>query len=186
MRILAALRAHGPMTATALARRLDLNSGATSYHLRQLATYGFIVEAAELGNRRDRFWRADSAQESPADGGTAEAPREGSSAGGVSGGDAAEDRVAGLQSSLLGQAGAAQTAVEGYLELAPPWREVTTFAAHELSLTPAQAATLLARLESVILEAAEEAQRDSDESSAGRATDPRPFVVQLQAYVRPE
>ncbi len=185
MRILAALRAHGPMTATALARRLDLNSGATSYHLRQLATYGFIVEAAELGNRRDRFWRADSAQESPADGGAAEAPREGSSAGGVSGG-AAEDRVAGLQASLLGQAGAAQTAVEGYLELAPPWRDVTTFAAHELSLTPAQAATLLARLESVILEATEEAQGGPGESSAGHATDPRPFVVQLQAYVRPE
>ena len=47
-----------PSTATRLADRLDLNSGATSYHLRQLAAAGLIAEAAELGNKRDRWWQA--------------------------------------------------------------------------------------------------------------------------------
>src|SRR5690606_19778936 len=37
MRMLAMLRIDGPATATALAERMGLNSGATSYHLRQLA-----------------------------------------------------------------------------------------------------------------------------------------------------
>ena len=39
LRILGLLRADGPATATALAQRLGLNSGATSYHLRQLAAH---------------------------------------------------------------------------------------------------------------------------------------------------
>ena len=47
-----------PATATTLATRLGLNTGATSYHLRQLAQHGFIVEDAERGNARDRWWRA--------------------------------------------------------------------------------------------------------------------------------
>ena len=52
------LRRGGPSTATRLAERLGLNSGATSYHLRQLAAAGLIAEAADLGNKRDRWWQA--------------------------------------------------------------------------------------------------------------------------------
>ncbi|WP_428995029.1 helix-turn-helix domain-containing protein [Kribbella qitaiheensis] len=36
-RMLGLLRVHGPATATTLAERLGVNTGATSYHLRQLA-----------------------------------------------------------------------------------------------------------------------------------------------------
>lgn len=56
--LLAALRNKGPATASALATELDTNSGATSYHLRQLAEAGLVVEDTERGNRRDRWWKA--------------------------------------------------------------------------------------------------------------------------------
>jgi len=47
----------GPATASQLAEALGESSGATSYHLRQLARHGFIEEDAERGNHRDRYWR---------------------------------------------------------------------------------------------------------------------------------
>jgi DNA-binding transcriptional ArsR family regulator len=52
------LRRFGPATATTLAQRLGINTGATSYHLRQLAAYGLIVEDEAQGNARDRWWKA--------------------------------------------------------------------------------------------------------------------------------
>jgi DNA-binding transcriptional ArsR family regulator len=58
VRLLGLLRLDGPATASSLAARVRTNSGATSYHLRQLAEHGFVVEASELGNRRERWWRA--------------------------------------------------------------------------------------------------------------------------------
>ena len=57
-RLLSLLRREGPATATALAQRLGTNSGQTSYHLRQLAEVGMVVEDTERGNGRDRWWRA--------------------------------------------------------------------------------------------------------------------------------
>ena len=41
-----------------LAERLGTNSGATSYHLRQLAEVGFVVDDDTRGNGRERWWRA--------------------------------------------------------------------------------------------------------------------------------
>ncbi len=58
VQILGLLRTHGPATASGLAARLGLSSGALSYHLRQLERFGFIAEDAEAGDRRDRWWRA--------------------------------------------------------------------------------------------------------------------------------
>src|SRR3954471_13650256 len=58
VRMLGLLRVDGPATATTLAARLGLNTGATSYHLRQLEKHGFVVEDAERGNGRARWWRA--------------------------------------------------------------------------------------------------------------------------------
>jgi DNA-binding transcriptional ArsR family regulator len=58
VRALGWLRRHGPATATQLAEHLGQSSGATSYHLRQLATYGFVVEVPERGNGRERWWQA--------------------------------------------------------------------------------------------------------------------------------
>jgi DNA-binding transcriptional ArsR family regulator len=57
-RILTILRKDGPSTSSLLARALGLNSGATSYHLRQLADAGLITDDDSRGNRRDRWWKA--------------------------------------------------------------------------------------------------------------------------------
>jgi DNA-binding transcriptional ArsR family regulator len=56
-RLLSALRAGGPATATFLASRLETNTGATSYHLRKLASVGLVEETGE-GRGRERWWRA--------------------------------------------------------------------------------------------------------------------------------
>lgn len=56
-RLLARLRVHGPATATELAHALETNTGATSYHLRILATAGHIHDTDTGGGRR-RVWAA--------------------------------------------------------------------------------------------------------------------------------
>lgn len=56
LRLLDLLRFEGPSTATLLAARLDESTGATSYHLRQLARFGYIEDAGG-GRGRERRWR---------------------------------------------------------------------------------------------------------------------------------
>jgi DNA-binding transcriptional ArsR family regulator len=57
VRMLDALVADGPATASQLADRFGENTGATSYHLRQLARHGFIEEDTERGQGRQRWWK---------------------------------------------------------------------------------------------------------------------------------
>lgn len=57
-KLLALLRYEGPATASQLGRRLGESSGSASYHLRQLARYGFVEEDPDQPNRRDKRWRA--------------------------------------------------------------------------------------------------------------------------------
>ncbi|MBP2471282.1 DNA-binding transcriptional ArsR family regulator [Crossiella equi] len=55
----------GPATVSALAKRIDTDPGLVSYHLRELAKGGYIVEAPELArDRRERWWRASAEQQS--------------------------------------------------------------------------------------------------------------------------
>ncbi|SDK68230.1 ArsR/SmtB family transcription factor [Streptomyces indicus] len=58
MQLLDALRRFGPATASQLADRLGESSGATSYHLRQLAAHGFVEDDPERNKGRERWWRA--------------------------------------------------------------------------------------------------------------------------------
>ncbi|RDG37595.1 ArsR/SmtB family transcription factor [Streptomyces corynorhini] len=58
MRLLASLRHDGPATASQLAARLHESSGATSYHLRQLAAHGFVADDPDRGTGRERWWKA--------------------------------------------------------------------------------------------------------------------------------
>ncbi|WJV45770.1 helix-turn-helix domain-containing protein [Streptomyces flavofungini] len=55
--ILQHLTVHGPATSATLARALGLNTGATSYHLRELERYGFVEETPGPGHGRERWWR---------------------------------------------------------------------------------------------------------------------------------
>ena len=55
--ILQRLSVHGPATSASLARDLGWNTGATSYHLRELARYGLVEELPERAHGRERWWR---------------------------------------------------------------------------------------------------------------------------------
>lgn len=57
-KLLKELRLHGASTSTRLAERIGTNTGATSYHLRQLGEAGLVEEDETLGNQRERWWRA--------------------------------------------------------------------------------------------------------------------------------
>ena len=143
MRILGLLRTLGPATASQVARRLDLNSGATSYHLRQLATHGFVEEAAELGNRRERWWRASSQMTSV---------RVDESAGDE--GRDAEDAFHHLAvTSVIGRLQAASTRRSSEDER---WRRVTSVSDLQVPVTAEQAKEIQSRFEALIWQVLEE------------------------------
>jgi predicted ArsR family transcriptional regulator len=52
------LQADGPATATECARIAGVTPSAASYHLRQLARYGFVGPAPSRGDRRERIWQS--------------------------------------------------------------------------------------------------------------------------------
>lgn len=56
VQILDTLSQYGPATASGLADRLGESSGATSYHLRQLARHDFVREVEGRGSARERWW----------------------------------------------------------------------------------------------------------------------------------
>lgn len=56
LRILDAVGLHGPLTATEVAERVGESPANCSWHLRQLARYGFVTEAGG-GTGRQRPWR---------------------------------------------------------------------------------------------------------------------------------
>lgn len=58
MQLLGKLRLDGPATASELGRHLGESSGSTSYHLRQLERFGFVIEDEEQPSKRERRWRA--------------------------------------------------------------------------------------------------------------------------------
>lgn len=58
IQLLKSLRHDGPATASQLAERLGESSGATSYHLRQLAAHGFVEDDPGRGKGRERWWKA--------------------------------------------------------------------------------------------------------------------------------
>lgn len=159
LRMLGLLRTEGPATATTLAQRLDLNTGATSYHLRQLAQHGFISEDTERGNARDRWWRAahDSTRTDFRDQGESD-----------------EDVEAYLSAVALLYGDRLRAAVAETRFLPEEWRSVGTLSDWELALTPAQADALVRTLSTLIDETAE-----SHEAGAA------PFVINLNAFPRP-
>ncbi len=61
LRIYWALANDGPATATGLAQQLGLNTGDTSYHLRQLAQHDLIEAADTPGKGRERWWQINPA-----------------------------------------------------------------------------------------------------------------------------
>ncbi|WP_248579307.1 helix-turn-helix domain-containing protein [Nocardioides sp. InS609-2] len=163
LRMLALLRIDGPATATTLAGRLGLNTGATSYHLRQLAQHGFIEEDETRGNARDRWWRAShqSTQTNPAE---ATTPEE-------------QDTVDGfLQAVAIIYTNQLQQSLEERPLLPKEWDEASTMSDWNVRLTAAGARALKRRLAAVMAEV-EEVDRDTEGAEA--------FTVNINAYVQP-
>lgn len=126
LKILGHLRTHGPATATSLAARFELNSGATSYHLRQLAAHGFIVEDAALGNARDRWWRAAHAS-TTFDSASLKSPEDG---------EAFMRAVAQIYSERM------HRMVDDRATLPQPWLSAATMSDYNLRLTAQEARQL--------------------------------------------
>ncbi len=55
--LLGHLGADGPSTAAQCGRALGASQASCSFHLRQLAKYGFVEEAGDSTDRRERRWR---------------------------------------------------------------------------------------------------------------------------------
>ncbi len=146
LRMLGLLRERGPATASMLAARLGESSAATSYHLRQLAEYGFIVEDAERGRGRERWWRS--------------AHR--SSYFNTAAGASEEERLMG-DAYLRGVVAAMAARMDRWVDVAPAmppeWREAGTISDYGMELTPEQAADLIARLDEIGREGRDDAPR---------------------------
>ncbi|GAA3095503.1 hypothetical protein GCM10010520_46530 [Rhizobium viscosum] len=166
LRMLGMLRIDGPATATQLATRLGLNSGATSYHLRQLAQYGFI-EDAPGPSRRDRWWRACHEI-------TSVPPAE-------TEGEAFDMDVAFTQAILSLQVDQMQRAVEEYAELPLAWRKASTASDIIIPLTPQKAEALTKRLNDLLMEVMSEAPPLGKPLPSGTV----PFTVMLHAFPYP-
>ncbi len=168
LRLLALLRSDGPATATSLATRLGINTGATSYHLRQLAEHGFITEDEQRGSGRDRWWRAAAAwtsvQESPeAD----EAER--------------DTHDAFWQAALTQQVRVLQDAIAARSALSPQWRQLTTSSDVAVWATPEQAQDVSRRVHE-LFEHLATLPLVGDERPPGT----RPLGVQVHSYVVPD
>lgn len=162
LRMLALLRHEGPATATTLATRLDLNTGATSYHLRQLAKHGFVEDDEGRGNGRERWWRAvhQSTRTSAAD---------------YAGQGAQDTFDAYLQAVTILYTQRLQRAVEERALLPREWRKASTYSDWGLRVTPARARALL----DVLAETIEGWDEQPEDAAAGQ------FVVQLSAFPEP-
>jgi len=164
LKMLMLLRLEGPATATGLAQELKLNTGATSYHLRQLAEHGFIEEDAERGDARDRWWRAAH-----------QSTRAGLRFGDP---DDAESAESYLQSVAMMYTEALMQAVAERRYLPLPWQEATTTSDWHLRLTPQRAEQLTDALAALIESWSEQEDAEGTEGAAD-------FVVNLNAFPRP-
>jgi predicted ArsR family transcriptional regulator len=161
--MLGLLRTEGPATATTLATRLGLNSGATSYHLRQLAKHGFVVEDTARGNQRDRWWRAVH-RYTVTDTATATSPEEQDTY------DAYLQTVGVLYAEQL------QHSVEEWRTLPPAWQDAFDLSDWMLRLTPERAKALVETLREVV-----DGWAEDPEDAPGAV----PFRVNINAFARP-
>ena len=167
VRLLGLLRHDGPATATHLAERLELSSAATSYHLRQLAQYGFITEDVGRGQPRERWWKA-AHRATTMDLRTAASDPE----------SAAATEIY-LRSVAQAYASQLLTAVDEMPHRPEPWVGRGTLSDIDLQLTPEQADELTERMWDVV----ESYQRSDDVEEAPGGT--ARVTVQLQVFPRP-
>jgi DNA-binding transcriptional ArsR family regulator len=162
-RILRYLRQAGPATSTTLAQELGENSGIMSYHLRQLAQYGFVQEVAERGRGRERWWQVTPQP--------LWIPREGLS-------PEAQAEAAGIHRPTLGEELQGFERFRASRGTMGEWgRGTWALMRTRLTLTREEAAQLIADQQELI----GRYQRDAAEAPAGA----RPVVLGFLAYPEP-
>lgn len=139
VRMLGMLRVDGPATATTLAARLGINSGATSYHLRQLAQHGFIEDDESRGNARERWWKAVHQFTVTGDRQVPDTD------------DGQETLGAYLQTVVTTYTQQLQAALEERELIAKEWREVFNLNDRVVRLTPSQAHRLGEQVNELVL-----------------------------------
>ncbi len=137
-RLLGLLRLDGPSTATLLGKRVGESSGATSYHLRQLAAYGFVEELPGHGTGRERWWRARHRMTS----------WRAEEVVGQEGGDEVQDEMTRLQ--IAGHARVLDAWLAQRASLDPAWTAAASVNDYALRLTPEQALALAEELGAVL------------------------------------
>lgn len=164
LKMLGILRLEGAQTATTLAARLGLNSGATSYHLRQLAEHGFIETDETLGNKRDRWWRArhESTIFEPAE----------------AKGEALNATLAMMQSVTSRHAVDMQRAQERFLDLPLDWRKAQTLSDYTIAMPAEEARALMDAIHDILMRAKAEAPAPGEPLPEGW----RPFTVHLHGF----
>jgi DNA-binding transcriptional ArsR family regulator len=160
VRILGTLREYGPSTATRLAERLGQSTGATSYHLRQLAQYGFVIEEAGRGAGRERWWRAAHQR-------TIFDTR--------SVGEAAAETDAYLRGVAAAYAGRVDRWLGERPSLPAEWSQASTISDWSLWLTPTEAKELLEQLATLVTRRPQRPQERGDAPAEARRV-----VIQLQ------
>ncbi|NEK84350.1 helix-turn-helix transcriptional regulator [Blastococcus saxobsidens] len=138
-RLLGLLRLHGPATASGLGRSVGESSGSTSYHLRQLAAYGFVEEVEGQGTTRERWWRARHRMTS----------WEAADVLAQEGGSELEDELRRQQLANHARVLGAWQAQEA--ELDPAWVAAASLGDYALRLRPDQARDLVGELNAVLL-----------------------------------
>ncbi|MFI7418412.1 ArsR/SmtB family transcription factor [Nonomuraea sp. NPDC049684] len=129
LRIYELLDEHGPATATGLAGLLGQNTGATSYHLRELARHGMIEIASELGRGKEKYWRITP-------GGFSFGPAKGNP-------EEVDAALRFLLDDMVRQRGAELTRWrEGAMRAPEEWTQAGVFARRSLRLTPEETADL--------------------------------------------
>jgi DNA-binding transcriptional ArsR family regulator len=167
VRMLGLLRYEGPSTATRLAERLGLASGATSYHLRQLAAHGFIVEDTERGVGRERWWKAAHRwTRLPTDGDDSEV------------GEATEGFLRSLAAILFEQV---NRAIDERSTLPARWRDASFFTDFALRLTPEETQQLRGELRELF----GRYRLDDPSTTQSQPADSAPVTLQLQVFPRP-
>jgi DNA-binding transcriptional ArsR family regulator len=137
-RLLGRLRLEGPATASHLGRVFGESSGSTSYHLRQLAAYGFVEEVEDQGTARERWWRARHRMTS----------WQAADVVAQEGGAEVEDEMTRMQLDQHGRVLNAWRAQKDRLD--PAWTGGASLNDYALRLRPEQARALVAELDTVL------------------------------------
>ncbi|MEE6260466.1 ArsR/SmtB family transcription factor [Plantactinospora sonchi] len=159
VRMLNLLREEGPATATTLAQRLRQSTGTTSYHLRQLAQYGFVAEETGRGSGRERWWRA---------------VHRGTVLEGDVGRAAAEDTETYMRAVGALYAERVDRWLNEIVDVPVEWRGKSTLSDWRFRLTPDEAGELYDALHEVL----GRYRRDDPDTPA--PADAQPYVVQAQ------